>query len=109
MRFFFFSSRIRHTICALVTVVQTCALPICAIGQLLMSSRKSALLEQRELVPVLLQNAIRLRLSKGGMAKPHDGEMLLMHFEGYSRREIAAHFGKTHPTVSSVIKRYLEE
>src|SRR3546814_4270837 len=27
--FFFFSSRIRHTICALVTGVQTCALPIC--------------------------------------------------------------------------------
>src|SRR3546814_20721128 len=26
---FFFSSRIRHTICALVTGVQTCALPIC--------------------------------------------------------------------------------
>src|SRR3546814_16049145 len=25
----FFSSRIRHTICALVTGVQTCALPIC--------------------------------------------------------------------------------
>src|SRR3546814_4666627 len=30
MRFvFFFSSRRRHTICALVTGVQTCALPIC--------------------------------------------------------------------------------
>src|SRR3546814_4802893 len=29
--FFFFSSRIRHTICALVTGVQTCALPICHI------------------------------------------------------------------------------
>src|SRR3546814_3099606 len=27
---FFFSSRRRHTICALVTGVQTCALPICA-------------------------------------------------------------------------------
>src|SRR3546814_6938669 len=27
--FFFFSSRRRHTICALVTGVQTCALPIC--------------------------------------------------------------------------------
>src|SRR3546814_153781 len=27
--FFFFSSRIRHTRCALVTGVQTCALPIC--------------------------------------------------------------------------------
>src|SRR3546814_7891623 len=29
MLFFFFSSRRRHTICALVTGVQTCALPIC--------------------------------------------------------------------------------
>src|SRR3546814_10342697 len=28
MLFFFFSSRRRHTICALVTGVQTCALPI---------------------------------------------------------------------------------
>src|SRR3546814_8382606 len=28
----FFSSRRRHTRCALVTGVQTCALPICAIG-----------------------------------------------------------------------------
>src|SRR3546814_13443046 len=28
--FFFFSSRIRHTSCALVTGVHTCALPICA-------------------------------------------------------------------------------
>src|SRR3546814_8190295 len=29
---FFFSSRRRHTRCALVTGVQTCALPICATG-----------------------------------------------------------------------------
>src|SRR3546814_2827445 len=28
---FFFSSRRRHTSCALVTVVQTCALPICGV------------------------------------------------------------------------------
>src|SRR3546814_3307932 len=28
IRYFFFSSRRRHTICALVTAVQTCALPI---------------------------------------------------------------------------------
>src|SRR3546814_6260945 len=28
---FFFSSRRRHTICALVTGVQTCALPICYV------------------------------------------------------------------------------
>src|SRR3546814_12963854 len=32
--FFFFSSRRRHTICALVTGVQTCALPICSPGVL---------------------------------------------------------------------------
>src|SRR3546814_1148418 len=31
MRFFFFSSRKRHTRCALVTGVQTCALPICGV------------------------------------------------------------------------------
>src|SRR3546814_7491596 len=30
---FFFSSRRRHTICALVTGVQTCALPICWIDR----------------------------------------------------------------------------
>src|SRR3546814_3780386 len=30
---FFFSSRRRHTRCALVTGVQTCALPICAVVQ----------------------------------------------------------------------------
>src|SRR3546814_7199424 len=29
---FFFSSRIRHTICALVTGVQTCALPISLVS-----------------------------------------------------------------------------
>src|SRR3546814_17940198 len=37
---FFFSSRRRHTRCALVTGVQTCALPICSRTQLTMSSRK---------------------------------------------------------------------
>src|SRR3546814_1772589 len=31
--FFFFSSRRRHTMCALVTGVQTCALPISAVHQ----------------------------------------------------------------------------
>src|SRR3546814_3130584 len=31
--FFFFSSRRRHTRCALVTGVQTCALPICPKGR----------------------------------------------------------------------------
>src|SRR3546814_11824997 len=33
--FFFFSSRRRHTRCALVTGVQTCALPICSLRQIM--------------------------------------------------------------------------
>src|SRR3546814_20230183 len=33
--FFFFSSRRRHTRCALVTGVQTCALPICLVAVML--------------------------------------------------------------------------
>src|SRR3546814_1980489 len=32
MSLFFFSSRRRHTVCALVTGVQTCALPISGVG-----------------------------------------------------------------------------
>src|SRR3546814_1183165 len=35
---FFFSSRRRHTRCALVTGVQTCALPICVVAMLFASS-----------------------------------------------------------------------
>src|SRR3546814_2125030 len=34
VRCFFFSSRRRHTRCALVTGVQTCALPICKLNPL---------------------------------------------------------------------------
>src|SRR3546814_13664969 len=36
---FFFSSRIRHTRCALVTGVQTCALPICPISEIRLKPR----------------------------------------------------------------------
>src|SRR3546814_2263471 len=35
MLYFFFSSRRRHTRCALVTGVQTCALPICRLSDAL--------------------------------------------------------------------------
>jgi hypothetical protein len=80
-----------------------------AIGALVMSARKHALLEKTELLPQLNRLAVHSSVDRGGMTKPLDGEMLMMHLEGYSRREIAAHFGKTHPTVSSVIKRYLGE
>src|SRR3546814_6346770 len=39
MKFVIFSSRRRHTRCALVTGVQTCALPICLLENLLTSRR----------------------------------------------------------------------
>src|SRR3546814_8685138 len=42
--FFFFSSRRRHTRCALVTGVQTCALPISVVGLLSSGQRGTALL-----------------------------------------------------------------
>lgn len=79
------------------------------IGQLVHASRKAALLEKAELVPTLVRNAVRTRLSKGAIAKPSEGTMLLMHLSGKSLREIASTVGKTHPTVSRVIKRYLGE
>src|SRR3546814_8062366 len=37
----FFSSRSRHSICALVTGVQTCALPICCASRLIRASGHS--------------------------------------------------------------------
>lgn len=80
-----------------------------SIGHLIHAARKNALLEQTEIVPILVKSAVRLRMSKGDMAKPHEGEMLLLYLAGHSRREIASRLGKTHPTVSSVIKRYLGE
>src|SRR3546814_20664919 len=42
--FFFFSSRRRHTRCALVTGVQTCALPIASVGALIVLERALSVL-----------------------------------------------------------------
>src|SRR3546814_6929910 len=48
--FFLFSSRRRHTRCALVTGVQTCALPICGMAQHLAVEFSAALLARQRLV-----------------------------------------------------------
>src|SRR3546814_6421482 len=47
---FFFSSRRRHTRCALVTGVQTCALPICTGSEEIMSNTRYT--EQHEWIAV---------------------------------------------------------
>src|SRR3546814_3052600 len=48
--FFFFSSRRRHTRCALVTGVQTCALPICFFGFVSSSCSFAALAASRSVL-----------------------------------------------------------
>src|SRR3546814_2295310 len=59
---FFFSSRRRHTRCALVTGVQTCALPICAyirralIGQKL-GHRVYIVVEKLSELPLVIEEA----------------------------------------------------
>src|SRR3546814_5584436 len=45
---FFFSSRRRHTRCALVTGVQTCALPICRQGSRLLERSEEVVVGQEE-------------------------------------------------------------
>src|SRR3546814_5886568 len=47
MVFFFFSSRRRHTRCALVTGVQTCALPICTTILALVSRGDHVIAQRR--------------------------------------------------------------
>lgn len=86
-----------------------CGESFSVIAQILLSSRKEALLEKTDLPTVLVRNALKLRISKGITNKHQDYEMLQMHLEGHSYREIALRTGKTHPTVSKVIKRYLGE
>src|SRR3546814_2590562 len=53
--FFFFSSRRRHTRCALVTGVQTCALPISVVYVFYGRATRVAFLEQQISTPVLVQ------------------------------------------------------
>src|SRR3546814_2047550 len=57
--FFFFSSRRRHTRCALVTGVQTCALPILAVAALPATAPPAWGVEPDEMLddPVLEQRA----------------------------------------------------
>src|SRR3546814_1784453 len=82
---FFFSSRRRHTRCALVTGVQTCALPICpspknAMLRLYIDAASGITLEDcervsKEVAGVMdvedpIRNAYRLEVSSPGLDRP---------------------------------------
>src|SRR3546814_3651237 len=56
MYFFFFSSKRRHTICALVTGVQTCALPIwpARVRRKAKTRMEGALMTDPERIPVII-------------------------------------------------------
>src|SRR3546814_6209833 len=83
MACFFFSSRRRHTRCALVTGVQTCALPICGISKP-MSEEAYRLLStapRREGCPYVLPS-------------PNDPTQHMTHGEHYGGRSEERRVGK---------------
>src|SRR3546814_16810281 len=63
---FFFSSRRRHTRCALVTGVQTCALPISYLHVFPYSARKGTPAARMPQLPVALRKARAARLRAAG-------------------------------------------
>src|SRR3546814_11629864 len=55
---FFFSSRRRHTRCALVTGVQTCALPICRLALTVADGTANALVLRRARYDLIVANIL---------------------------------------------------
>src|SRR3546814_1886177 len=66
---FFCSSRRRHTICALVTGVQTCALPISTI---LLAGLAGSAIAQDEAAPELVGGSVRTNVAVAVPAMPGD-------------------------------------
>src|SRR3546814_7611769 len=62
--FFFFSSRRRHTRCALVTGVQTCALPICRFSRVVAPINDVQLLELANSAVVFTNFRVPLKLGE---------------------------------------------
>src|SRR3546814_8836027 len=62
---FFFSSRRRQTICALVTGVQTCAIPISSIAEIVVTAQKRV--ERLQDVPLAVNVATSDQLKEAGI------------------------------------------
>src|SRR3546814_5627966 len=71
---FFFSSRRRHTRCALVTGVRTCALPICArIQETFGRAHRNMALTDVAFDEVLVAAAVEQRLARTPVEPAEDG------------------------------------
>src|SRR3546814_7830538 len=113
---FFFSSRRRHTRCALVTGVQTCALPICAMRRANVSSDLSGLREQidridGELIQLLAQRA-RMTAAVGEHKSAHGRPLYVPERETEllaARREAAAAAQVSPDLVEDVLRRVMRE
>src|SRR3546814_5505335 len=96
---FFFSSRRRHTRCALVTGVQTCALPISAEAEA--AAAKSAVPVAEEPIANALQiDQVRLELGYGllPMINGSGGQRLTDQIKSL-RRQLAQEIGFVMPSV----------
>src|SRR3546814_2099758 len=71
----FFSSRRRHTRCALVTGVQTCALPIFARWHGRRAARQDTEVQRRELLRCGGADALRPRFVRAAAADRHDDQV----------------------------------
>src|SRR3546814_3071279 len=85
--FFFFSSRRRHTICALVTGVQTCALPISL--DLRKPEGRDLLLKLVAHADAVVENFRPGTLEKWGLSyeamKQHNENLILLRFPGFAQ------------------------
>src|SRR3546814_5409477 len=72
MSIFFFSSRRRHTSCALVTGVQTCALPICLIGA--EAAKPAALVRRANHIEAAVTGTGDVRVTDGNVFAPWEAE-----------------------------------
>src|SRR3546814_1409723 len=90
---FFFSSRSRHTICALVTVVQTCALPIYRLEDVRFTFLRRApgprrhCVRQRRLPqapahPLIFRASAATRRDRTGTLRSRDGMLRLPRHRG---------------------------
>src|SRR3546814_6825280 len=101
---FFFSSRRRHTRCALVTGVQTCALPICH-GPMLGTKEERGKMKQ---APLLFRGGASKASAQPPPSEPHrphraedlrrgGRDRAARAFEGGVERPVAQLVRKTHP------------